>query len=166
MVLLWCVEFEKNKDSFLQSCDWSSFLIFPFFPLPQEHLSSPTESKGKLTTAICKSEISLRTTQPNTSAIVYQYFVSMSRKRPQAAAYEADGNGVSNSNSAPLVAFGTTFPALDSKTRDDGSHVPVWKQGVTDERGRWRLHGAFTEGLSAGYDAGVAWFCLVLSIRG
>lgn len=29
--------------------------------------------------------------------------------------------------------------------------TPVWKQEVTDERGRKRLHGAFTGGFSAGY---------------
>ncbi|CUS08697.1 unnamed protein product [Tuber aestivum] len=74
----------------------------------------------------------------------------MSGKRPRAA-YEADGSGGSNSNSAPFVAFGTALPALDPETRDDGSYVPVWKQEVTDERGRKRLHGAFTGGFSAGY---------------
>jgi len=89
----------------------------------------------------------------------------MSGKRPQAA-YEADGSGVSDSNPAPLVTLGAAFPALDSKTRIDGSHVPFWKQGVTDERGRQRLRGSFTEGLSAGYDAVVAWFDLVLGVGG
>ncbi|CAZ82141.1 unnamed protein product [Tuber melanosporum] len=74
----------------------------------------------------------------------------MSGKRPRAA-YEADGGEGSNSNSAPFVAFGTALPASDSETRDDGSYVPVWKQEVTDERGRKRLHGAFTGGFSAGY---------------
>ncbi|RPB03179.1 DUF1604-domain-containing protein [Choiromyces venosus 120613-1] len=74
----------------------------------------------------------------------------MSGKRPRAA-YEADDSGGNNSNSAPFVAFGTALPALDSETRDDGSYVPVWKQEVTDERGRKRLHGAFTGGFSAGY---------------
>ncbi len=29
--------------------------------------------------------------------------------------------------------------------------LPVWKQEVTDEEGRRRLHGAFTGGFSAGY---------------
>jgi len=80
--------------------------------------------------------------------------------------YEADGSGVSDSNTVPLVAFGTAFPVLDSKARDDGSHVPVWKKGVTDEPGRERLHGASTEGLSAGYDAVFALFGLVLSVGG
>jgi len=79
---------------------------------------------------------------------------------------QADGSGVSGSNTVPLVAFGTAFPVLDSKTRDDGSHVPAWKKGVTDEPGRERFHGVFTEGLSAGYDAVVAMFGLVLSVGG
>ncbi|KAF2471972.1 G patch domain-containing protein 1 [Lindgomyces ingoldianus] len=34
---------------------------------------------------------------------------------------------------------------------DDQAFVPVWKQIVTDEHGRRRLHGAFTGGFSAGY---------------
>lgn len=29
--------------------------------------------------------------------------------------------------------------------------LPVWKQEVTDDQGRRRLHGAFTGGFSAGY---------------
>lgn len=46
--------------------------------------------------------------------------------------------------------YGTPLPPLDAGTRDDGSYMPVWKQEVTDERGRKRLHGAFTGGFSAG----------------
>jgi len=41
-----------------------------------------------------------------------------------------------------------------AKPEDDGKSnkfVPVWKQTVTDEKGRRRLHGAFTGGFSAGY---------------
>ena len=49
------------------------------------------------------------------------------------------------------VAFGTPLPSLDADIRDDGSFVPIWKQEVRDERGRKRLHGAFTGGFSAGY---------------
>ncbi|KAJ4347607.1 hypothetical protein N0V95_005253 [Ascochyta clinopodiicola] len=45
------------------------------------------------------------------------------------------------------VSLGTELP--DDK--DDGEFVPVWKQTVTDDRGRRRLHGAFTGGFSAGY---------------
>ena len=48
------------------------------------------------------------------------------------------------------VIYGTPLPALDRNTRDDGSYVPIWKQEVVDERGRKRLHGAFTGGFSAG----------------
>ncbi|RPB28258.1 DUF1604-domain-containing protein [Terfezia boudieri ATCC MYA-4762] len=52
---------------------------------------------------------------------------------------------------AEFVVYGTPLPQLDSNIRDDGSFVPIWKQEVTDERGRKRLHGAFTGGFSAGY---------------
>ncbi|KAI0891849.1 DUF1604-domain-containing protein [Annulohypoxylon nitens] len=49
------------------------------------------------------------------------------------------------------VVYGTPLPPLDPDVRDDGSYVPIWKQEVRDERGRKRLHGAFTGGWSAGY---------------
>ncbi|KIX08089.1 uncharacterized protein Z518_02744 [Rhinocladiella mackenziei CBS 650.93] len=52
---------------------------------------------------------------------------------------------------SPYVLYGTPLPPWDGHIRDDGSFVPVWKQEVTDERGRKRLHGAFTGGFSAGY---------------
>nr|POE56102.1 g patch domain-containing protein 1 [Quercus suber] len=52
---------------------------------------------------------------------------------------------------APYALYGTPLPAYESDARDDGSYVPIWKQEVTDERGRKRLHGAFTGGFSAGY---------------
>ncbi|KAF8474694.1 hypothetical protein BDZ91DRAFT_711515 [Kalaharituber pfeilii] len=52
---------------------------------------------------------------------------------------------------AEFVFYGTPLPPLDANIRDDGSFVPIWKQEVTDERGRKRLHGAFTGGFSAGY---------------
>ena len=51
---------------------------------------------------------------------------------------------------SPYAFYGTPLPPLDDQVRDDGSYVPVWKQEVTDERGRKRLHGAFTGGFSAG----------------
>ncbi|KAI4862647.1 DUF1604-domain-containing protein [Hypoxylon rubiginosum] len=70
----------------------------------------------------------------------------MSHKRPRAA-FEAD----LRAQQSPYVAFGTPLPPLDPEVRDDGSYVPVWKQEVRDERGRKRLHGAFTGGWSAGY---------------
>ncbi|KAI1437126.1 DUF1604-domain-containing protein [Xylaria sp. CBS 124048] len=52
---------------------------------------------------------------------------------------------------SPYAFFGTPLPPLDPDVRDDGSYVPIWKQEVRDERGRKRLHGAFTGGWSAGY---------------
>ncbi|KAI5855675.1 hypothetical protein BZA05DRAFT_215265 [Tricharina praecox] len=52
---------------------------------------------------------------------------------------------------ASFAVYGRALPALDAATRDDGSYVPVWKQEVVDDRGRKRLHGAFTGGFSAGY---------------
>ncbi|KAB8338987.1 hypothetical protein FH972_021926 [Carpinus fangiana] len=55
------------------------------------------------------------------------------------------------SQQSPFVVYGTPLPPLDPDVRDDGSYVPVWKQEMTDERGRRRLHGAFTGGFSAGY---------------
>ncbi|KAF8249335.1 DUF1604-domain-containing protein, partial [Wilcoxina mikolae CBS 423.85] len=57
----------------------------------------------------------------------------------------------SSNQSAPFALYGRALPPLDSSTRDDGSYVPIWKQEVVDERGRKRLHGAFTGGFSAGY---------------
>ncbi|KAJ5937788.1 hypothetical protein N7454_004130 [Penicillium verhagenii] len=68
----------------------------------------------------------------------------MASKRPRAA-FEAD---LSHS---PYAIYGTPLPPLEEGARDDGSYLPVWKQDVTDERGRKRLHGAFTGGFSAGY---------------
>ncbi|KAI9713905.1 MAG: hypothetical protein M1820_000635 [Bogoriella megaspora] len=70
----------------------------------------------------------------------------MAYKRPRSA-FEAD----LQAQESPYVYFGTPLPPLDSGVRDDGSYVPIWKQEVTDERGRKRLHGAFTGGFHAGY---------------
>ncbi|KAI0026196.1 DUF1604-domain-containing protein [Xylariomycetidae sp. FL0641] len=70
----------------------------------------------------------------------------MSFKRSRAD-FEAD----LQAQQSPYVLFGTPLPPLDPEVRDDGSYVPVWKQEVRDERGRKRLHGAFTGGFSAGY---------------
>ncbi|KAI1823822.1 DUF1604-domain-containing protein [Xylaria intraflava] len=70
----------------------------------------------------------------------------MSYKRNRAQ-FEADAQA----QQSPYVFFGTPLPPLDPEVRDDGSYVPVWKQEVRDERGRKRLHGAFTGGWSAGY---------------
>lgn len=71
----------------------------------------------------------------------------MAYKRSRAT-FEADVQ-------SPYVLYGTPLPPLDPDTRDDGSYVPVWKQEVTDEQGRKRLHGAFTGGFSAGYSSGL-----------
>lgn len=60
--------------------------------------------------------------------------------------YEADLRG----REAPFVIYGTPLPPLDDNTRDHGTYVPAWKQEVLDEKGRKRLHGAFTGGFSAG----------------
>ncbi|OAL73470.1 G-patch domain-containing protein [Trichophyton violaceum] len=68
----------------------------------------------------------------------------MAYKRSRAA-YEDDLPG------SPFVFYGTPLPPDDRGARDDGSYVPLWKQEVRDERGRKRLHGAFTGGFSAGY---------------
>jgi G patch domain-containing protein 1 len=69
----------------------------------------------------------------------------MAGKRSRAA-YEAD----LAKKESPYAIYGTPLPPFDSEVRDDGSFVPVWQQEVRDERGRKRLHGAFTGGFSAG----------------
>ena len=51
---------------------------------------------------------------------------------------------------SPYVVYGTPLPPIDPDVRDDGSYIPIWKQEAVDERGRRRLHGAFTGGFSAG----------------
>ncbi|GJE93220.1 G patch domain-containing protein [Phanerochaete sordida] len=61
--------------------------------------------------------------------------------------------GVDPSSSKATENFcliGTPLPPLE-KSRDTGEFVPLWKQDVRDEKGRRRLHGAFTGGFSAGY---------------
>lgn len=49
------------------------------------------------------------------------------------------------------MSYGTPLPPADDHQRDDGTYVPLHLQEVRDERGRRRLHGAFTGGWSAGY---------------
>jgi hypothetical protein len=68
----------------------------------------------------------------------------MAYKRPRAE-FDQPPN-----HPASFALYGKPLPPLDSSTRDDGSYVPIWKQEVVDERGRKRLHGAFTGGFSAG----------------
>ncbi|KAI0079117.1 hypothetical protein K474DRAFT_1705947 [Panus rudis PR-1116 ss-1] len=61
--------------------------------------------------------------------------------------------GVDTSSSKVNENFcliGTPLPPLE-KTKDKNEFVPLWKQDVRDEKGRRRLHGAFTGGFSAGY---------------
>ncbi|OCB89976.1 hypothetical protein A7U60_g2831 [Sanghuangporus baumii] len=61
--------------------------------------------------------------------------------------------GVDTSSSKSTENFcliGTPLPPLE-KSKDTGEFVPLWKQEVRDEKGRRRLHGAFTGGFSAGY---------------
>ncbi|ODA82243.1 hypothetical protein RJ55_00750 [Drechmeria coniospora] len=67
----------------------------------------------------------------------------MSSKRSRST-FEAD------SKHAPYALFGTPLPD-EADSRDDGAYLPLWKQDVRDEKGRRRLHGAFTGGWSAGY---------------
>lgn len=69
----------------------------------------------------------------------------MSSYKRSRSTYEAD----QSSSAAPFATFGTPLPD-EADARDDGSFVPIWKQEVRDERGRKRLHGAFTGGFSAG----------------
>ncbi|KAG6879940.1 hypothetical protein C0992_009298 [Termitomyces sp. T32_za158] len=61
--------------------------------------------------------------------------------------------GVNTSSAKANESFcliGTPLPPLE-KSKDTGEFVPLWKQEVRDEKGRRRLHGAFTGGFSAGY---------------
>lgn len=61
---------------------------------------------------------------------------------------ETSQSGSSNGNLLEsFVQYGTPLPSLEKK--DKNEFVPVWEQTVTDDKGRRRLHGAFT-GASAG----------------
>jgi G patch domain-containing protein 1 len=70
----------------------------------------------------------------------------MAYKRPRAPS-PTNAQKRSRGGPATYISLGTELPDEDG---DDGAFVPVWKQTVTDERGRRRLHGAFTGGFSAG----------------
>jgi G patch domain-containing protein 1 len=72
----------------------------------------------------------------------------MAYKRPRATSPSASHKRSRGYNSALNIKLGTPLPA--DEDGDEGAFVPVWKQTVTDERGRRRLHGAFTGGFSAG----------------
>ena len=70
-------------------------------------------------------------------------------KRPRAGSPTSAQKRSRTVGGAPqIIKLGTELPPEDDG--DDGAFVPVWKQTVTDERGRRRLHGAFTGGFSAG----------------
>ncbi|XP_014557763.1 hypothetical protein COCVIDRAFT_96214 [Bipolaris victoriae FI3] len=71
----------------------------------------------------------------------------MAYKRTRAPS-PSDTQKRSRRGPSKYVFLGTELPEEEA---DDGAFVPVWKQTVTDERGRRRLHGAFTGGFSAGY---------------
>ncbi|KAL6703205.1 hypothetical protein ACN47E_010134 [Coniothyrium glycines] len=71
----------------------------------------------------------------------------MAYKRPRAVS-PSESQKRPRGGAAFYISLGTQLPDEDG---DDGAFVPVWKQTVTDERGRRRLHGAFTGGFSAGY---------------
>ncbi|KAH9812604.1 hypothetical protein DFH28DRAFT_931022 [Melampsora americana] len=58
--------------------------------------------------------------------------------------------GVDNLDES-FVKIGTALPPLSSNKADKNEFVPIWQQEVKDEKGRRRLHGAFTGGFSAGY---------------
>ncbi|KAJ4296437.1 hypothetical protein N0V90_006482 [Kalmusia sp. IMI 367209] len=74
----------------------------------------------------------------------------MSYKRPRATSPSASQKRPRGAGAAlKTITLGTELPP--DEDGDDGTFVPVWKQTVTDERGRRRLHGAFTGGFSAGY---------------
>lgn len=61
-----------------------------------------------------------------------------------------DSSSSSNKLNESFCLIGTPLPPLE-KTKDIGEFKPLWEQEVRDEKGRRRLHGAFTGGFSAGY---------------
>lgn len=91
----------------------------------------------------CRQLASLKVPALTLFAAVHGRIMAYKRTRKE---FEAD----LQAQQSPFVFYGTALPPLDPAVRDDGSYVPVWKQEVTDERGRKRLHGAFTGGFSAG----------------
>ncbi|KAF8990675.1 hypothetical protein BDQ17DRAFT_1371641 [Cyathus striatus] len=56
----------------------------------------------------------------------------------------------SKANESFCLVYWDSFTA-SREIKDTGEFVPLWKQEVRDEKGRRRLHGAFTGGFSAGY---------------
>jgi G patch domain-containing protein 1 len=72
----------------------------------------------------------------------------MAFKRPRASSPSASQKRSRPGGQPQYITLGTELPP--DKDNDDGTFVPEWKQTVTDERGRRRLHGAFQGGFSAG----------------
>ncbi|KAK3625736.1 hypothetical protein LTR56_020240 [Elasticomyces elasticus] len=68
----------------------------------------------------------------------------MSQKRSRTTAFSSSNNNASPPPHAPYALYGTPLTSTSA-------YVPEWKQEVLDDRGRKRLHGAFTGGFSAGY---------------
>ncbi|KAK5674212.1 hypothetical protein LTS10_013049 [Elasticomyces elasticus] len=66
----------------------------------------------------------------------------MSQKRSRTTAFSSSDNAPPPH--APYALYGTPLTS-------NSAYVPEWKQEVLDDRGRKRLHGAFTGGFSAGY---------------
>ncbi|KAI9507034.1 hypothetical protein F5148DRAFT_1299856 [Russula earlei] len=64
--------------------------------------------------------------------------------------WRLDEQGINYTNKKAVENFcliGTPLPPLEKK--DANEFVPLWKQDVRDEKGRRRLHGAFTGGFSS-----------------
>lgn len=72
----------------------------------------------------------------------------MSYKRPRGTSPPGSQKRHRGAGPANTITLGTELPP--DEDGDDGAFVPVWKQTVTDDKGRRRLHGAFTGGFSAG----------------
>ncbi|KAG6902569.1 hypothetical protein C0995_014958 [Termitomyces sp. Mi166 len=88
-------------------------------------------------------------TQTSRPAVRQALLSSMStRLKRKLADLGVDASSAKANESFCLI--GTPLPPLE-KSKDTGEFVPLWKQEVRDEKGRRRLHGAFTGGFSAGY---------------
>lgn len=75
----------------------------------------------------------------------------MSTSRLKKAIENSDNHGLGNLLES-FCDIGTPLPSLDSKAKTDKNEFkPIWEQEVVDEKGRKRLHGAFTGGWSAGH---------------
>src|SRR5262245_46116424 len=100
---------------------------------------------------ICYTALSPPSTIYETHVIIAQNTCQtvMAFKRPRASSPSSSQKRARGAEAANKSVFlGTELPP--DEDADDGAFVPIWKQTVTDERGRRRLHGAFTGGFSAG----------------